>query len=61
MYQIICGVYQDSVLGPLNLCLYLLPLSDILKYGYHKIGYHVYAYDTQLYISVKCKENLKTI
>ena len=34
--------------GPLKLCLYLLPLSTILMY--HKIGYHVYADDTQLYI-----------
>ena len=27
-------------------CLYLLPMSAILKY--HMIGYHVYADDTQL-------------
>ena len=30
--NIICGAPQDSVLGPLKCCSYLLPLSAILMY-----------------------------
>ena len=34
-------------------------MSAILKH--HKIGYHVYADETQLYISFKCKQPLESI
>ena len=48
---------QGSDLGPLKFCLYMLPLSAILTF--HKIGYHVYADDTQIYVSFKCDDSLQ--
>ena len=47
--KLVCGVSQGYVLGPLSCCAYMYPIGSILRH--HGIDYHMYADDTQLYIT----------
>ena len=48
------GVLQSSILGPILFLLYTAPLADILRN--HGMDFHLYANDTQIYISFKSSE-----
>ncbi len=47
------GLPQGSVVGPVMFCYYTYPLSEIIQK--HKLKYHRYADDTQLYIKFNPK------